>query len=634
MVLHELLTGAKAFEGDTVSDTLAGVLRADPDLAQVPPQVRRLLRRCLEKDPSRRLQDIGDAWDLLDEAAASAATVSVRRTKWWPAATAAAALAALVFAALWLRPAPVPEVTRFQIVAPAGNRLPLGSPAPSPDGRSLAYTMIDSSGVQRLYLRRLDRTESELLPGTESAAHPFWSPDGRSLAFVADNVMKRVDIDGGALRVLSERISGPWHGDWNSSGVILAQMLDGMVRVSSLGAAAPSTVLSRTDYLQVGHPSFLDAQRFLFRSQDQEGHMAIRLGALGSKDTQLILDKVDSAPLVASTPRGRKYVLYLQESDLAGQELDPATGKALGDPFILIPDIGRVANPAVKPAVGVSPKGILAYQSGASVSDEFAWFDRSGKRVGAIPAAASTGMFRLSPDGNFLAYRGADGSLWVLDFARGSPTRLNSENASNLVWSPDGKKVAFRDSRNTGILAVRIDGTGDEILWNGAGSPRSWSANGLTIANGAELQLLSLTGGQAPVSLVSGQIADGQISPDGKFIAVESIESGRREIYLQPMPPLKGRQKVSINGGAGARWRRDGKELFFRAPDGVVMVSETNLNSNFSAGVPRELFRVPGGITGLDVDPDGKRFLIVTPSTALPDNPITVVLNWWMELER
>ena len=630
VVLHELLTGESAFEGDTVSDTLAGVLRADPDLTKVPPQIRRLLKRCLEKDPTRRLQDIGDAWDLLDQEQDSA--TPARRRMFWPAATVITTAAALALAVIAFRPAPAPEITRFQIAAPSGNRLPLGTPSPSPDGRSLAYTMIDSKGIQRIYIRRLDRTEPEVLPDSERGLHPFWSPDGRSIAFVADNVMKRVDLDGGT-RVLTERVSGPWHGDWNSKGDILASMLDGTVRVSGLGAAPPALILSRKDFNAVGHAVFVDDQRLLFRSQEADGRATIRVAELGSKDTRIVLDKVDSAPLVASTPGGRKFVLYLQEEDLAAQELDPAGLTLRGDPFVLIPNIGRVANPAVKPTVGVSSSGILAYQT-ASVSDEFTWFDKSGKRVGAIPVAAATTNFRLSPDGNLLAYRGEDGSLWVLDLKRGSPIRLTSDNVNNIIWSPDGKKIAFRDTRNTGILSIAIDGTGGETLFENPGAPRSWLTNGLVVTNLSELLMLPLPAGQPPVSLARGVVADGRVSPDGSFIAIESLESGRREIYLQPMPPGKGRTKVSINGGQTARWRRDGKELFFRAPEGVMMAVDTTLGSTFSVGIPHELFRVPGGIESFDVDPLGERFLIVTPSAALPDNPITVVLNWWTELDR
>jgi Tol biopolymer transport system component/predicted Ser/Thr protein kinase len=634
VVLYELLTGRPLFEGESISDTIAGVLKTDPDWTPTPPQVRRLLKRCLQRDPAKRLQDIGDVWDLLDETPATSAAHARRGP--WPVIAAAALLAALVLAAIGLRPGPLPQVTRFQIVAPAGSRLAVGTPAPSPDGRSLAYVVIDSNGVQRLYLRRLDRTEPEAVAGTEGAVHPLWSPDGRSLVFVSDNLMKRIDIDTGMSRVVADRITGPWHGDWNSRGDILGQMLQGIVRLSDQGAAAPTVVINRNEDIQAGHPAFIDDQRFLYRSQAKDGGMAIRLGALNSKETHLVVDKVDSAPLVASTPAGKSYVLYLKESELVSQELDLKSGTVRGEPSVLVPEIGRVANPAVKPAVGVSRSaGVLAYQTGVVGSEEFTWFDRTGQRKGVIPTKVTTGNFRLSPDGSFLAYRGEDGSLWVLDIARGSTTSLTEDTVNNIVWSPDGKMVAFRGLRNPGISIANIDGTGQQTVWEQVASPRSWSAEGIVFTDaGGAVHLLRQPGGKMPEPIAAGPVSDARLSPNGKFIALDSVESGRREIFIQPLPPLKGRTRVSVNGGRTPMWRSDGKELYFLGPDSALMAAEINQGSTVSAGVPRQLFRIAGGITGYDIQSDGQRFLIVTPSAALPDNPITVVQNWWVELKR
>jgi Tol biopolymer transport system component/predicted Ser/Thr protein kinase len=633
VVLYELLTGRPLFEEENVSDTIAGVLKSDPDWTLVPPQVRRLLKRCLERDATKRLQDIGDVWDLLDEAP-SVPSTPARRSVLWPVVASAALLAALVLAAMLLRPDPLPEVTRFQIAAPAGSRLGLGTPAPSPDGRSLAYVVIDSNGVQRIYLRRLDRTTPEVLAGTEGAVHPFWSPDGRSLAFVADNILKRIDIDKGTSTILADRITGPWHGDWNSRGDILAQVLGGIVRVSDQGATAPTVVIDRNEEIQAGHPAFLDDKRFLFRSQS-ESAMSIKLGAVDSKETHIVVEKVDSAPLLARTPAGKSYILYLKDSNLVSHELDPAAGKVKGEPSVLVPEIGRVANPAVKPAVGVSrDAGVLAYQTGVLGSEEFTWFDRAGNRSGSIPIKLTTGNFRLSPNGSFLAYRGEDGSLWVLDIARGSTTRLTSDTINNLVWSHDETKVAFRGLQKPGISIVNIDGTGEQTIWDRQAAPRSWSDKGIVFTDGAGAVHLLPPGGQKPELIADGSFADARLSPDGKFIAVDSIESGRREIYIQPLLPLKGRTRVSINGGSRPSWRRDGKELYFVGPDSTIMAANVTLSPTVSVGVPVQMFRVAGGITAYDIEPDGRRFLIVTPSATLPDNPITVVLNWWVELKR
>jgi dipeptidyl aminopeptidase/acylaminoacyl peptidase len=350
----------------------------------------------------------------------------------------------------------------------------------------------------------------------------------------------------------------------------------------------------------------------------------------------VVVEKVESAPLLAWTPAGKSYVLYLKESELVSQELDLESGTVRGEPSVLVAEIGRVANPAVKPAVGVSRNaGVLAYQTGLVGSEEFTWFDRSGQRKSAIAAKVNTGNFRLSPDESFLAYRGEDGSLWILDIARGSTTSLTEDTVNNIVWSPDGKKVAFRSTRKPGISVANIDGTGQETIWEQTASPRSWSAEGIVFTDaGGTVYLLPQPGRKMPALIAAGPVSDARLSPDGKFLALDSLESGRREIYIQPRPPLKGRTRVSVNGGRTPTWRRDGKELYFLGPDSSVMAAEINLGSTVSAGVPRQLFRIAGGITGYDIQPEGQRFLIVTPSAALPDNPITVVLNWWVELKR
>lgn len=633
VVLYELLTGKPLFGEDNISDTIAGVLKSDPDWTPIPPQVRRLLKRCLERDPAKRLQDIGDVWDLLDETPAAPASPG-RRSVLWPILTGVSLLAALGLAVLAFRPVPLPEVTRFTIAAPAGSRLAMGTPAPSPDGRSLAYVVIDGNGVQRLFLRKFDRTEPEVLAGTEGAMHPFWSPDGRSLAFAADNIMKRIDIDKGTLTVLSDKITGPWHGDWNSTGDVLAQTLTGIVRVSDQGAAGMTVVVDRNDDAQASHPAFLDDRRFLFRSQRNDA-MAILLGSLDSKKRDIVVEKTDSATLVARTPEGKTYILYIKNTNLVSHELDESKGTVQGEPSVLIPKIGRVANPAVKPAVGVSRNGgVLAYQTGSLGSDEFTWFDRTGQRMGVIPTNVNTGNFRLSPDGSLLGYRGEDGSLSVLDIARGSTTSLGESPVSNVVWSPDGKKIAFRGARN-GISVANIDGTGIETVWERAGAPRFWTADGIFFVDpGGALQLLPQPGGKTPTVIAAGPFSDVRLSPNGKFLAVDSVEAGRREIHVQPMPPLKGRIRVSVNGGRTPLWRPDGKELYFIGPDSSVMAAEVRLDSNASVGVPRQLFRLAGGFTGYDIRRDGQQFLIVTPSASLPDNPITVVLNWWADLKK
>ncbi|MEO8099030.1 MAG: protein kinase [Acidobacteriota bacterium] len=632
VVLHELTTGRRLFQGSDVTDVLASVLKDQPLFDQLPSQLVPLLKCCLQKDPKQRLRDIADAAVLLDTPPPADVRVESRRGSWIPSAVAAVSTVALIaLAALWLRPGPLPEVTRFQIYAPPGSSLPVGTPAPSPDGRLIAYTVADAAGVGRIHLRRMDRTGTTVLPGTEGAFHPFWSPDGRSIAFVADNAMKRVDIDGGFPRVLLEGVTGPWHGDWNQQGEILAA-LGGISRLSARSNGGATTIITSP----AGHPAFLpDGKRILFRSESDKGYV-IHLSALDAKNadptTAPIVLESDSAPLLASIPNGKVYLLYIRGPDLFAVEFDPAVGKVIGDPVVIVPNIGRVASPPVKPAVGVSRSGVLAFQSGGEqAGGELTWWDRAGKPQGKIPLQSAAQWVSFSPDGLSLATRQTN-DFWVTDLARGTSTRITTGSRSFAgAWSPDGKRIAF--SRSNKMMAVNVDGSGEETLVEQTGTVHAWFAGGLLAYDGTQLSLFSLPPKGPPTPLAQNIVAS-TVSPDGKFFAYASRPSARLEVFVQAMPPATGRTQVSVNGGNQPHWRRDGKELYFASPDGAIMAVDITLAEKPTIGIPHELFRVPGLITGWDVFPDGKRFLFWTPSGGNGDSPITVVLNWWAELGK
>jgi Tol biopolymer transport system component/predicted Ser/Thr protein kinase len=653
VVLWEMLTGKRLFDGETISHTLAAVLTKQPSLDEVPPKVRRLLRSCLEKDVKKRLRDIGDAWRQLEDEPVAARPA---RRGWLWSAVAAGSLAAAVGTLAWtyFRPSPQPQVMRFEIHAPPGSKLPLGTPAISPDGRTLAYMVTGPDSITRIHVRPLHSLESRALPGTEGAIHPFWSPDGRSLGFSADGKIKRIDLAGGRARELSET-QAPWHGTWNRGGVIL--FIGSQVASQIPADGGPVTPVAKLDEKRgetgVGFPHFLsDGRRFLVGVSHGDGR-SIELATLGSFERKTVVKDAVSAPILAPTPDGKSYLLYLREPDLVAQEFDQASGTVRGNAVVLVDNIGRVATPAVMPSVGVSPSGTLAYQTAGEVeTGHLAWFDRTGKVLSELPSAAAGEEPVLSPDGRLAAVQKISASgrrdVWLTDFDRGASTRLTfNTNAFGAAWSPDGKRLAYRgnsDKKVTGIYERDASGAGQErLLAPGNGVPSSWSPDGQYILygifSGAKLFLLPLAGDKKPIPVGSPNGASflGSISPDSKYIAFISNESGRLEVYVQPMPLATGKWQISVNGGTQPKWRRDGKELFFLSLDRKMMAVDLNLGPAVKPGVPHELFQTAVSnftTPHYDVSVDGQRFLIYLPSRETADAPIAVVLNWPLLLKK
>jgi Tol biopolymer transport system component len=646
VVLYELLTGERLFKGDEAADTLAQVLTKEPNLERVPLKVRRLLSECLQKDSKQRLRDIGDVRRLLDDS-----PVPTPKRSWlaWTAA-ALLAVAAAGFAALWLQPAPLPQVMRFEIHAPPGSTLPLGTPAISSDGRTIAFTVTDPDGKTRIHLRPIDRIETRALPGTEGAVHPFWSPDGRSLGFAAAGHLKRIYVAGGTARDLIET-TAPWQGAWGQNGEILSIFGGTLSRIPAEGGLP--TPISHEKEDQITHPYFLqDRKRFLVRVAGEK--RSIQLVTLGSTERRMVLDDADSAPILAPTPQGKTYLLYLQESDLFGQEFDERSGMLHGKPNLVVSDVGRVAGLQVRAALGVSPAGILAYQSGGeSEAGQLTWFDRSGSPVDALPVDSSGRNPQISPDGSLAAVSriGASGrSIWVTDLARkySSPITFGRNDVS-AIWSPSSNRLAFLRlvGKDAGVHIVDAkDASKNRFLEGTIGDgPDSWSPDEkylvLQLSTGG-MTLFELDGSQKPIPVGSqnGSSRQGRISPNGKFIAFTSNESGRDEIYVQRMRPASGYKNLSINGGQSPRWSHDGKELFFVSPDAYMMAVDITLDPVNSPGMPHRLFQLKREVpidaaTPYDVRPDGQQFLVfMRTQQSTQDAPITVVLNWWAELRQ
>jgi eukaryotic-like serine/threonine-protein kinase len=667
-----MLSGSSPFPGDDIPHVLARVIDREPDWAALPSSlpaaVQTLLRRCLIKDPRQRLQAIGEARivierQLLDPGAEQLAHTVRPRLPWlWPAIAAMGVLVALV-ALGWtsVHPRPSLEVMRFEIHAPEGSTLPQGTPAFSPDGRTLAYTVTGPDRVTRLHVRSLDAIQSRTLPGTENAEHPFWSADGRSLAFAtiggAPSQLRRIDLASGTTHALTA-VVGPWHGTWNQEGTILFVTSNSINAMSADGG--PATVVAAPDEKRgeggVGFPHFLsDGKRFLVRVTSRDDVGSIELATLGSSERKVIVPGNRSAPIVARTPGGKTYLLYMRESDLWAQEFDERSGKVLGNGVVVVNNIGRVANPDDLPTVGISSTGVLAYQTDLGDFGELVWYDRSGQRVRELPQVTVGDSPALSPDGQFAAVQKRSATadnIWLADLVRGSATPLTFSGLSNSPsWSPDGKRIAYgvRSGKAPGMYEMNVNDNGQQrLLTPKVGSPQSWSTDEKYLLYRARdlgrprLFLLSLTGDRQsiPVGSVNGTSAStsGAISPDGRSIAFSSAESGRSEVYVQPMPPGTSKRPVSVNGGFWPRWRRDGKELFFLSLDWKMMAADVNPSTSV-VGIPHELFQTPiryvsvRNSTAYDVSKDGQRFLIYSTGQRA-NTPITVVLNWTEELKQ
>jgi Tol biopolymer transport system component len=640
-VLYEMVTGTRAFPGTDPTETTASVVMKEPDFDRAPARVRRLLRKCLEKEPKNRLRDIADAWELVDEprpVVAPQAKAKRRTAKLlWILASALGALV-VVFLSYWPNSPPRSRVT-FQIQAPPGGRLPLGTPAVSNDGR-VAYT-VNHEGVTRIYVSSIESGETQLLPGTEGAVHPVWSPAGDALVFAARQRLRRFELSNGSVRELI-RIGFPDQTVWTQNDDIVVRYEGELLRVSGRGDNSTPIPDSSGDR----HPAFLqDSKRFLVLASN-DGRSSIQLGSLDSGERTIVVDNVQSAPILAPTPTGKIYLLFQRDSHLFVQEFDEVAGKVLGTPEVLIPNIGLVGDPAVRPAVGVSASGILAYQNPGTTTTtrRLVWVNRSGALLHELSPEVRVSRWRLSPDqSSMVGTRSSGGQdIWVTTLDRPFSRRLTyGDTPENFpVWSSDGSRVAYWSSLG-GIHAADADGSGgSQLLTETRGHPWSWSGNhlvyGFPESPLSKLYLLDVTTKEVTqVGSAVGYSFQGEFSPDGKYLAFCSDKSGRYEIYVQPVPPGAGETQVSLGGGVAPRWNGDGTELFFASLDGELMAAGMELGKPVAAG-PTRLFSLGYGRNGYppgyDVARDGQRFLIAPPGEG--NAPITVVLNWWMMLER
>ena len=708
VVLYEMLSGRRAFEGEDISITLAGVLKEDVKWdalpADLPAPIRRLLRRCLEKDPKRRLGAISDARLELDEATgpSEAAVASAppsgigRKERWIWASLALIGLLTAGGVAWTLAPRPevAPPVTRFDIFPPGEGAFSGNPPrfAVSPDGQSLVFSAAPGPGKpDQLFLRRLDSMEVTPIPGTESGnsgllpQSPFWSPNGRHVAFFVQTErvgmegasrLKTVDLQGGGVQSVCELPSNNASGSWNADGVMLvsSQETKGIQRVpASGGIPAPVTTLDASRN-EVAHrwPQFLpDGRHFIYQVQttDRNG-WAFFVGSIDSAERKLLVQSEYARFAAPNT------LLYVRDANLFAQTMDAATQELRGDPVKIASGVYSL-NTNGRAGFSASDNGVLVYrsspeliQSQAAPNRQLTWVDRAGRPLGTIGVSTTASRLRLSPKADRVALlefsmgrssSEAVGTLWVADVSRNVKAPLTSGAAQALspAWSAAGDRVLFASRPGTGNMSlherVASGATPASALYEQAGlnlMPVDESTDGkLVVFVGGKAGLRSLhiltrsTGTTTPYLTDEFDRPQASLSPDGRFLAYVSNESNAYQVIVQTFPdPSHGKWPISTNGGLHPRWRRDGQELFYvDAEERLVAVPVTTTGRDFVPGKPAPLFTLPistlvnlfGAAYVYDAAPDGQRFLVSAQSTGAAQRlPLTVTTNWTSLLKQ
>ena len=658
-VLYEMLTGRRAFDGDTVSETIANILKTEPAWQQLPAEtpdgIRRLLRRSLQKDPRQRLRDVHDARLEMTDAHRTTpennrmtGVVQSGRREWLPwALVLLMALVAGVLGVRALRSTPVVPEIRLEINAPPTRDATL---AISPDGLKVVF-VARSAGQSQLWLRLLDSPTARPLAGTEGASLPFWSPNSHSIGFFADAMVKRMNLDDGSIQTLMTAASG-LGGAWNDDGTMILSTNPGtpILRVPA-GGGEPIVVTRFDSPQQRSHssPQFLPDQRhFLFFVTGSSEARGVYIGQLDSVDTKRLFN-ADTPAVYASNGQ----LLFVRDEKLLAQRFDPERFEARGDAVPIAEHVNAGT------ALSASVAGPIVYRTPSPDSGQrqLVWIDRSGKVTDTViyPDMSSPGP-ALSHDGRRVAlFRYANGNMdiWSYETVRRAWNRVTFDSGDDIfpLWSPDDSSIVF-GSRRGGMNLYRKLFNGppgsEELLLSTSEAkfPMDWSPDGrfllydsVSPKGGADIWALPLEGRKA-FAVVQTQFNErlGQFSPDGKWIAYQSDKTGRFEIYVQPFPGTGGDFPVSTDGGTQVRWNPRGTGLFYVAADDRLMEVPIRVPANattFEAGRPLWLSgtNIGGAIPGANrhgymVAPDGQSFVINSVPEEASASPIAVILNW------
>ncbi len=667
-VIYEMLTGRSIFAGETVSDTIAAVLKSEPDWSVMPDDtpavVQLLLRQCLNRDPQERLHDIAD-WRIISKDTQRQELKSLQQSKPLHAlglsgtALGAVFLMAIGFGVAYYArgPSTAPEL-RMDIATPRTPD-PFGF-AISPDGRTLVFQASSSEGKTQLWLRPLDRATAQPLAGTEGASFPFWNPNSREIGFFADGKLKRIQADGGPSQTIASVPEGRG-GTWNSDGIILftPNPREAIYRVSASQEGSAPVAVTRLDPPRVtSHrvPQFLpDGRHFLFYAQGASEAGGLYLASRDQSEPRRLVSAGTSATFCNG------HLFFVRDGTLFAQPFDVRGLALAGEPFQVADHVGSVNGFGVSAA----PNGTVVYRSaGGTEIRQLIWFDREGKRVGQAgdPDEELPLNLELSPDGKRVAFERSPGdgqaSVWTMDIDEAPPSRFTFGNFRFPVWSPDGRQLVF-SSAKTGVWRFYqklTSGAGEEELlpdlMHQLGLATDWSppdGRFLLISSsgnrntGYDIWAVPMKAGEKAFALVQDMRdqRDAQFSPDGQWIAYQSNESGRFEIYVRAFPGLGFKKQISEIGGTQPRWRT-ARELFFIAADGKLMaapVSSSGTDSALKVGPLLGLF--PTHLVGeeivnrpqvnrqqYDVSPDGQRFLMNVKVEEPTTPPITVITNW------
>jgi len=674
-VVYEMLTGKKAFEGKSQASLIGAIMHAEPAAISAsqpltPPALDRIVKTCLAKDPDDRWQSARDLshelqWVRHDPTS----TAVVASKKGWRLAWALGILLGMGLGALGIRQIGSresnPHVARFTIAAPAGTSLPppgsAWSPSISPDGTWLVFQAA-RQGEPLLAVRPIDAVQSRVLPGTERALFPFWSPDSRVVAFFADGKLKRINVSGGPIQTICDAEPG-LGGTWNRQGTIvfLRSQTEGFYRVPAAGGVPTALISPKKGEGFRFRPQFLpDGRRFLYAALPDSVYLA---SLDGGAATQVLT----GTPMALYAQPG--YLLFYQGRTLVAQRFDSDLTGRLGDPVPIGEDVvtGPPAGGGGAP-FSVSDNGVLAYKTVPAINRKLVWFDRAGRPVSTIGPFpfGDFGAVELSPDGAQLAMQSPNGptqnsEIWLFDLAQGQPKQLTFTGGADRrpIWSPDSRRLVFASSRQEGPglyqksaggehseeLLLRSRTVGWEEHW-----PADWSPKGILYESGIDnssidLWILPVDGDRKPYPVVreGGTQSDAKVSPNARWLAYTHREPlRRREVFVQSLSPTGAKWRISTAGGRWPRWRADGKELFYLAADGNLIAVPIEADAtSLRLGVPKTLFKTElsvlggAGVGSFVVSPDGQRFLIRSVDDEDSNTAsIIVVTNWPAALQR